>query len=86
MNIKNTGIVRNLATGNRCTIPIEITNIWGIGPGDPLHYSIYDDGTVSGVLISPYRATCTFCGETEDLTDFKRQKVCQKCRSAITQK
>ena len=77
--MKSTGIVRRVDELGRVVIPIEIRNKFGIAEKDPIE--IFVDGT--SIVLRKYEQSCIFCGNTENLKDFKGKLVCDNCSKEI---
>lgn len=52
-------------------------------------YDLHTDDTIElftepdAIVIKKYAMSCTFCGNSEDLTDFKGKPVCADCLSKL---
>ena len=73
--MKTTGIVRKLDELGRIVLPIELRRTFNIEEKDPLE--IYVEGDT--IILKKYQISCTFCGTTEDVVDFKDKPVCKTC-------
>lgn len=73
--MKSTGIVRRVDELGRVVIPIEIRNKFEIAEKDPIE--IYVDG--SCIVLKKHEETCIFCGNNENLSEFKGKLVCNNC-------
>lgn len=73
--MKSTGIVRRVDELGRVVIPIEIRNKFEIAEKDPIE--IYVDG--STIVLKKHEETCIFCGNSENLSEFKGKLVCDNC-------
>lgn len=78
--MKSTGIVRRVDELGRVVIPIEIRNQFSIAEKDPIE--IYVDG--SNIILKKFEQTCIFCGNTEDLLEYKGKLICDKCAEQIS--
>ena len=77
--MKSTGIVRRADERGRVVIPIELRTQFGIAVKDPIE--IFVDGT--SIVLRKYEQSCIFCGNTENLKDFKGKLVCDNCSKEI---
>lgn len=77
--IKSTGIVRRVDELGRVVIPIELRRTLGIDEKDALE--IYVDQ--EKIILKKYEPACVFCGNAEDVYNFKGKNVCRECASAI---
>lgn len=77
--MKSTGIVRKVDDLGRVVIPIELRRTLGISEKDPLE--IYVD--TDKIILKKYLPACLFCGNAEDLVDFRGKSICKNCATAI---
>ena len=77
--MKSTGIVRRVDELGRVVIPIELRTQFGIAVKDPIE--IFVDGT--SIVLKKYEQSCIFCGNTENLKEFKGKLVCDNCSKEI---
>ncbi|MEI3395617.1 MAG: AbrB/MazE/SpoVT family DNA-binding domain-containing protein [Clostridia bacterium] len=77
--MKSTGIIRRVDELGRVVIPIEIRNQFNIVEKDPIE--IYVDG--SSIVLKKYEPNCIFCGNTDNLVEYKDKLVCDKCASQL---
>ena len=77
--MKSTGIIRKLDELGRVVIPIELRNKFNISEKDPIE--IYVDG--SNIILKKYEVTCVFCGNTENLKEYKDKQICENCLKKI---
>ena len=77
--IKSTGIVRRVDELGRVVIPIELRRTLGIDEKDALE--IYVDH--ERIILKKYEPACVFCGNAEDVQNFKGKNVCQECLQAM---
>ena len=75
--MKSTGIVRQVDQLGRVVVPKETRNVLGMPVGTPIEV------WVDGDTIVLKKFSCAVCGGMEDLTEFKGQKVCAECRTAL---
>ncbi|QSZ27427.1 AbrB/MazE/SpoVT family DNA-binding domain-containing protein [Aceticella autotrophica] len=73
--LKSTGIVRKVDELGRVVIPIELRRTLGIAERDSLE--IYVDG--EQIVLKKYAPACIFCGNAEDVVNYKGKNVCKKC-------
>ena len=77
--MKATGIIRKVDELGRVVIPIEIRNKFNIVEKDPIE--IYVDE--SSIVLKKYEPNCIFCGETNNLVEYKGKLVCKKCSEKL---
>jgi transcriptional pleiotropic regulator of transition state genes len=73
--MKSTGIVRKVDELGRIVLPIELRRTLGIDIKDAIE--IYVDN--STIVLKKYEPTCVFCGESENVTNYKDKIVCKSC-------
>lgn len=77
--MKGTGIIRKVDELGRIVLPIELRRTLEIGERDALE--IFVDG--QSIVLKKYAPCCVFCGNTEDLRDFREKRVCSACASEL---
>ncbi|MBU3102961.1 AbrB/MazE/SpoVT family DNA-binding domain-containing protein [Clostridium gasigenes] len=77
--MKNTGIVRRVDNLGRIVLPKELRRTLDIKEKDPLE--IYVEGEM--IILKKYEPACIFCGEANDITEFKGKRICKKCKSDL---
>lgn len=77
--MKNTGIVRKVDELGRIVLPIELRRSLDIAEKDPLE--IYVDG--EQIVLKRYQPACIFCGEAEDVINYKEKNICKSCMEDI---
>ena len=80
--IKSTGIVRKVDELGRVVIPIELRRNLGISEKDALE--IYVDA--DKIILKKYEPACIFCGNAEDVENFKGKNICRECASSVAVK
>jgi transcriptional pleiotropic regulator of transition state genes len=73
--MKSTGIVRKIDDLGRMVIPIELRKTMNINKKDPMEIFVEEDK----IILRKYKPGCIFCGETENLIDFKGKAICKEC-------
>ena len=73
--MKSTGIVRKVDELGRIVLAIELRRTLGIDIKDAIE--IYVDN--STIVLKKYEPTCVFCGESENVTNYKDKIVCKAC-------
>ena len=79
--MKTTGIVRKVDELGRIVIPKETREQLYISIKDPLE--IFLDEEQSALILKKYIPGCIFCGEMNDVKNFKDKLVCAQCISGI---
>ncbi len=78
--MKATGIIRRVDELGRVVIPIEIRNQFDIVEKDQIEVYVDD----SSIILKKYEPNCIFCGNTENLVEYKEKLVCDKCSSQLS--
>ncbi len=73
--LKSTGVVRKVDELGRIVIPIELRRTLGIEEKDSLE--IYVDN--ERVILKKYEPACVFCGNAENVQNYKGKNICQNC-------
>lgn len=68
--------VRRVDRLGRVVIPIYLRHAIGLGEGDSLE--MYSDK--GQIVLEKYVPSCFFCGNTEELINFKGKNICSVCR------
>ena len=77
--MKATGIIRRVDELGRVVIPIEIRNQFTSVEKDPIEIYVDD----SSIILKKYEPNCVFCGNTNDLIEYKGKLVCEKCSKEL---
>ena len=80
--MKSTGIVRNLDNLGRIVIPVEVRKILNISEKDPVE--IYING--ESIVLKKYAPACIFCGEADDIVNYKGRNICKSCIKVLKRK
>ncbi len=72
---KSTGMIRKVDELGRIVIPIELRNLFGIV--EKTEMELFVDG--NRIILEKHELSCNFCGNTENLIEFKERRICQKC-------
>ena len=73
--MKSTGIVRKIDDLGRIVLPIELRRTLNIAERDSIEIYVDEDQ----IILKKYLPTCVFCGNSENLSDFKDKIVCESC-------
>mgnify|MGYP001594805534 CR=1 FL=1 len=73
--MKATGIVRKIDQLGRLVIPMELRKVFVIPEGTPMEIYTENDS----IIIKKYTPDCLFCGEGDDLAEFKGKYICKNC-------
>ena len=78
--MKSTGQVRKVDELGRIVLPKDIREAIDVKTGDSME--IYLDEKM--VFLKKHLPSCIFCGNTEELVEFKGSLVCSNCRNELT--
>lgn len=73
--MKSTGIVRKVDELGRIVLPIELRRSLDIAEKDPLEIYVDDES----IILKKYAPACIFCGNANDIVNFKGKKICSEC-------
>lgn len=73
--MKSTGIVRKVDQLGRIVLPKELRNVLDIPEGTPVE--IYTEGET--IILKKYAPDCLFCGNGDNLVNFKGKWICKSC-------
>ncbi len=73
--MKSLGIVRKIDELGRIVLPIETRKRLDIGPKDPVEIFVEKDR----VILKKYEPCCIFCGDADNIVNYKDKKICKKC-------
>lgn len=80
--MKSTGIVRRIDELGRIVLPIELRRTFDIEVKDAIE--IYTDQDM--IILKKFQRSCLFCGEAENLVDYKGKHVCPNCLKALNRR
>ena len=75
----DTGIIRKVDELGSIVIPVEIRNNFEIEEGDSI--AIHVEG--SNIVLKKHMCKCIFCGNTENLEEFKEKLICPECKDSL---
>ncbi|MCK8825494.1 AbrB/MazE/SpoVT family DNA-binding domain-containing protein [Fuchsiella alkaliacetigena] len=80
--MKSVGIVRKIDNLGRITIPKEVRNSFDIEVGDPVEILVDEDE----VIFKKYSPPCVFCGNTDNVIDYKSEIICLNCVNKLKER
>ncbi|MDR1702629.1 MAG: AbrB/MazE/SpoVT family DNA-binding domain-containing protein [Sporomusaceae bacterium] len=80
--MKSTGIVRKVDELGRVVIPIELRRTLFIEEKDALEIYVDRDR----IILRKYETDCVFCGNADEVSNFKGKNVCRQCLESMVQK
>ena len=78
--MKSTGIVRKVDDLGRVVIPVELRRTLNIDTKDALEIYVDEEK----IIFKKYQPACIFCGDAEDVINFKGKNICPDCLSEIS--
>lgn len=78
--MKSTGVVRKVDELGRIVIPIELRRTMGIEEKDALEIYVDDEK----IILKKYEPACIFCGNAEEVTNYKGKNLCKSCLTELT--
>lgn len=80
--MKFTGVIRPIDDLGRVVLPIELRKSMNIEKKDLLE--IFVDG--SNIVLKKHQNACVFCGDTDNLIEYKNQTICKNCIETLNKK
>lgn len=80
--MKSTGIVRKIDELGRIVLPMELRRTLEISRSDPIEIYTKDDM----IILKKFQKSCVFCGNSENVTDFKDKAVCTACLKQLMER
>lgn len=80
--MKATGIVKKIDDLGRVFLPIELRRTLNIDIKDPVQ--IFVEGDL--IILKKYEPACVFCGEANDVENFRGKNVCKSCAKELGRK
>lgn len=80
--MKSTGVVRKVDELGRVVIPIELRRTMSIEEKDSLEIFVNGDQ----IILKKYEPACIFCGNAEDVVNFKGKNMCRPCLSELVKR
>jgi len=77
--MKKTGITRAIDEVGRIVLPKELRATMDLNTKDELDISVEGDR----IILRKIQPSCIFCGNSENLVEFKENKICSNCIAEI---
>jgi len=77
--MKKTGITRAIDEVGRIVLPKELRATMDLNTKDELDISVEGDR----IILKKFQPSCIFCGNSENLVEFKENKLCRGCIAEI---
>ncbi|GAA0735580.1 AbrB/MazE/SpoVT family DNA-binding domain-containing protein [Clostridium oceanicum] len=80
--MKSTGIVRKVDKLGRIVLPKELRKALNIKENQT-SLEIYTEG--EQIVLKKYEPACIFCGEANEVMNFKGKNICEKCMKELNE-
>lgn len=80
--MKSTGIVRKIDELGRIVLPIELRRTYDLAVKDAVEIYTDDDK----IILKKFQRACIFCGECDNVSEFKGRTVCSACAAELGKK
>ena len=77
--MRTTGIIREADKLGRIVLPVELRKSLGINEGDKIE--VLTEG--NSIILRKQNQTCTFCGSSVNIYQFKGMGICAECIDEI---
>ena len=77
--MKSLGIVRKVDELGRIVLPIETRKRLELAAGDGVEIFVEKDR----VILKKYEPSCIFCGDADDVINYKDKKICKACMEEL---
>lgn len=78
--LKPVGNICKVDRLGRIVIPVNVRKMFDLSEGSPLELLVDDDK----IVFRKYLPNCTFCGTTDNLTEFKGNHICADCLDELS--
>ena len=78
--MKSTGIFRRIDTLGRFVLPKELRKSLDINQNDYLQIFLEGDT----IILKKSQLSCTLCGSSDDLVDYRDKKICRNCLNELS--
>lgn len=75
------GVVRKVDQLGRIVLPKSLRKRYRMNEGDPVEILVQGDH----ILLERYRPRCVFCGEVEQVAEYREKYICTGCLGEMTQ-
>jgi AbrB family transcriptional regulator, transcriptional pleiotropic regulator of transition state genes len=73
--MKPAGVVRKVDQLGRIVLPKSLRKRYLMNEGDPVEILVQGDH----IILERYRPKCVFCGNMDQVSDFKERHICGAC-------
>ena len=77
--MKAIGVVRKVDNLGRIVLPIDLRRDYQMNVKDDVE--IYTEG--DSIVLKKYIPACVFCGENENVGEYKGKKICDGCMGEL---
>ena len=78
--MKSTGIFRRIDSLGRFVLPKELRKSLDINQNDYLQIFLEGDT----IILKKSQLSCTLCGSSDDLVDYRDKKICRNCLNELS--
>lgn len=78
--MKTVGIIRRVDEVGRISLPSDLRAILNIDNRDYVEIFSEDEK----IIIKKHKPSCIFCGETENISEYKNKQICAACLKELT--
>jgi transcriptional pleiotropic regulator of transition state genes len=79
--MKPAGVVRKVDQLGRIVLPKSLRKRYLMNEGDPVEILVQGDH----IILERYRPKCVFCGNIDQVSDFKERHVCGVCLAEMNE-
>jgi AbrB family transcriptional regulator, transcriptional pleiotropic regulator of transition state genes len=80
--MKATGVVRKLDNLGRIVLPIDLRRCFEMNVKDDVEIFTVGDS----IVMKRYTPACVFCGENENVGEYKSKRICGSCLDELKRK
>ena len=73
--MKSLGTIRHVDELGRIVLPIETRKRLDLNTKDSVEIFVEKDR----IILKKYAPACIFCGNADDIIEYKEKKICKKC-------
>jgi transcriptional pleiotropic regulator of transition state genes len=79
--MKPAGVVRKVDQLGRIVLPKSLRKRYLMNEGDPVEILVQGDH----IILERYRPKCVFCGNMDEVSEFKDRHICGVCLSEMNE-
>lgn len=78
--LKACGNICKIDRLGRIVVPVNVRRMFDLVENSPLELFVDDDK----IVLKKYLPQCSFCGSSEELSEFKGSYICKNCLDELT--